>query len=477
MEEAEDVYRFQELDSDDERYGVLVDPGYQRVSSSKNINPDELYFNDMDLRAWERSTGVGAIDELGYGDEFTFEEDEGYYDEATGLTMSLAEYEEHVFQGVLDKIRRARTAGQADVNLSTEELEIYRSTLLGNQAPATRPQPTTLRPVSAPAVPTASNTVVAPAADARNLGAPSIRSSKNRSRTSSFFGLRPKKEKPNGRRRAPSITSQPPQQGPGFVVPGLNGQPVYAPINGYPERTVPQPPLRPSVPSQPGSRSTSSGSHQSQAPAHVTYSREVPGAFPSSPPRSYASSEASLSQQHRRPTSSSSYHLSGSEQAHIPVSPDTRSRSSSIQQSVKLIPFPVADYQHHTAEPYQYHTPGQTSSTAPSQAPSSPPQPVRRVVSGQSDNYMAMPRRVPVPVRGVNVPAQGSRSDPTLGLPGSVAEGHASDDEDEGGLVVDLGPQNDSKPYKVQTVKPNGNGSGSGRPNERRKRSHRKKNS
>ncbi|KAF2280951.1 uncharacterized protein EI97DRAFT_454178 [Westerdykella ornata] len=476
MEEAEDVYRFQELDSDDERYGVLVDPGYQGVSSSKNINPDELYFNDMDLRAWERNTGVGVIDEMGYGDEYAFEEDGEYYDEATGLTMSLAEYEEHVFQGVLDKIRRARVAGESDVNLSTEELEIYRSRLLGHKVPAARPQPTTLRPVSASAVPTASAIAVNSTTDARNLVAGSVKSSKNRSRTSSFFGLRPKKDKTNGRRRAPSITSQPPHQDPAFVVPGPNGHSVYAPINGHHDRMFPQSPPPPSASSQPGSRLMSSG-HQSQVPAHIAYAREVPGAFPSSPPRSSASSEASFSQQYRRPTSSSSRQLSGSEQVHATVSPDTRSRSSSIQQTVKLVPIPVPDYQHHNTEPYQYHVPGQTSPTVISQTPSSPTQLVRRVVSGPSDSYVAMPRRVPIPVQGPNLTVPGSSPDLMVDLKDGAAEDHTSDEEGEGGIVGDVGPQAAAKAYKVQTVKPSGSGTANGKESDRRKRTHRKKKS
>ena len=91
MDEAEDIYRYQEVGMEDEKNGVLLEPGYQQVANT-HFNPDELYFNDMDLGEWERRTA--DFDGMAYGEDYGYQEDEGYYDEASGMSMSPAEYEE-----------------------------------------------------------------------------------------------------------------------------------------------------------------------------------------------------------------------------------------------------------------------------------------------------------------------------------------------------------------------------------------------
>ncbi|KAF2652252.1 hypothetical protein K491DRAFT_605283, partial [Lophiostoma macrostomum CBS 122681] len=426
MEETEDVYRFQEVDSDGEKNGVLVDPHFQKIPNGKQFNPDELYFNDMDLRAWEKRTG--PMDGMGYGEDYGYPEDEEYYDDIGGPAMSPAEYEELVFQSVLDKIRLARASGEPDVQLTPEELDIYRSRLLRPKAPAAHPQSATARAVSVPLV-SQNNAALNTSANPRASGSGSAKSSKSKQRTS-IFAPRPKKKEPSGRKRAPSNVSETfIHQPPGFVVPGPSGHPVYAPINAYQGRVTRDATVRPGgSPSRPASRSASISGRPAATPPRVTPPREIPGAFPSGSPRLA-----------RPPSSSSSRHSSLQDSTEWQI-PATNRTPSSIQQPAKLVPFPVTDYQHYSAEPYQYQMAGRVA-PAQTSSPSSPShaQYGRRVVSGPADgNHMSMPRRVPVPVQRATPMSnvQGSYSDPTLGhpgfLPGEEASGESSSSGKDG---------------------------------------------
>ncbi|KAJ4370409.1 hypothetical protein N0V83_004927 [Neocucurbitaria cava] len=386
----DDVHRFQELDTDDEKNGVILDRGFQQVSNNTNINPDELYFSDMDIRSWERrASALDGTDGPDYGYQ---DEDEGYYDD-TGESMTHAEYEEMLFRRVLDKIRVARAAGRADVQLSPEEVEAYQSKVYGAKAPAARPHPK-LRPSSA-FVGTHDAASVITTSKSGNAVSGSSRSKKSQQRTS-LFASKPKKEKPSGRKRTPPLSSASSQAAPGFVVPGPDGQPVYAPINAYQGSLV-----RDAGPvHRPASRSASDTSYQTPTPPRAT-PRDVLGAFPGS---EHAYRPATPPRQGR--STSSWQSMQGHE-----LPPTSRARSASIQ-STGLLPFPV--------EPYQYHTfsPSSSSPTSP-QAP----QYARRVSSGPSEaSYTVMPRRVPVPApapvplqRTAPVASvQGSYSDPTL---------------------------------------------------------------
>ncbi|KAF2740416.1 hypothetical protein EJ04DRAFT_210564 [Polyplosphaeria fusca] len=462
MEEAEDVYRFQEVDSDNEKHGVMVEPGYQRVSNGKPFNPDELYFNDMDIRAWERRTA--EVDPMAYGDDYSYQEDEGYYEDGGEVTMSQAEYDELLFQQVLNKIRLARVTGDADVQLTQEELDAYQARLVRSRAPAARPQARP-RPVSAPLNSATNTALVTSSSSTSGQGSSSTRSKKSQQRTS-LFAPRPKKDKPSGRKRTTSNvsnTTSSTNQAPGLMVPGPNGQLVFAPITAYPGRGARDPGARSTgSPSQPASRSASINSRQAPTPPRVTPPRDLPGAFPSGSPI--------------RPSSSSSRQSSYDNldwQAN-------RGRSGSVQpnQPAKLVPFPALDYQHFTAEPYQYFTPGQPSSSTqqPSQPSLSQPQFARRVASGPAEgNYMTMPRRVPVPVQRAAGPmphVQGSHSDPTL-VHASSPMAEVSE-EDGLGIMVDVIPQADDRSYKMQTVKSSikeGSSSSSARDSERRRKS------
>lgn len=465
MEAAEDVYRYQEIDSEDEKGGVTLDSGYRDVSNRGQFNPDELYFNDMDLRAWERRT-AGA-DGVMYGDD-SFEEDEGYYDETGSVSASTIEYEEQMFQAVLSKIRQARSTGGSGVQLTPEELEIYQSRVMRPRVPAAhspqeQPQSSRSRPPTVPVQTTldsiinmSSNAVSAAPVAGSTTG--STRSSKEK-RRSSIFGSRPKKEKDksnSSRKRSDSNATEsvyhPP---PGFVVPGQDGQQTFAPINSHPPRRPREPTTNSSVPTRPHSRSTSMYSRQATVSTRTTPPRDIPGAFPGSPQR-YTREYTAPVQQPRPPSSHSSSVSDYIEKQSPPV---PRSRPSSMQEPVKLVPFPVAPYQHHSAEPYQYHVPGQP---APSPYPPPIPQPqYTRQLSGHSESsHTAMPRRVPVPssqqsASPTSAP-QGLHPSPVLGNHAPVAATEPVRDEGYGVVTVDVVPQPDPTGYNVHAVKASG---------------------
>lgn len=462
MEETEDVYRFQEIDSEDEKQGVMVEPAHRQASTGRPFNPDELYFNDMDLRAWERRTA--DTDPMAYGDDYGYPEDEGYYEEGADVTMSQAEYEELLFQRVLDKIKLAKYTGDTDIQLSSEELDAYQARLMRNRAPAVHP-PARSRPVSASTASVANTALVPASSSTSGQGSSSTRSKKSQQRTS-LFSSRPKKEKPSGRKRTTSNVSNTTNntnitnvasvasQAPGFMIPGPNGQLVFAPISAYQSRSAREgrpPSIGP--PSGSGSRSASISSRHAPTPPRVSPPREVPGAFPTGSPMRPSSSSSRQSSQDNVDWQGSS------------------SRSGSVQhgQAAKLVPFPVFDYQHFTAEPYQYYNPGQPSS----QQTQAPPSYTRRVAPGQADsNHTNMPRRVPVPQRAA-VPmssSQGGHSDPTLARANTFMDD--VHEEDGLGVMVDVIPQADDRGYKVQTATSRSSGKeSSSKESERKRRS------
>jgi hypothetical protein len=388
---GDDVYRFQELDSEDEKINTSPKHGIHQVPYGQRYYSDELRFNDMDYNAWERRTS--ALDGMAYDPEYNFrEEDEGYYDDA-GEAVSAAEYEELLFRRVLDKIRVARATGDSDVQLSPDEIEAYQLRLHGT-TPAVRSQPKS-RPYANPVLDEAAIGVSAMMADQVDTGIPiKSRSKKSQPRTS-LFSSKPKKEKSSSRKRATSnVSSASSQVPPGFVIPGHDGRPIYSSINPYPGSLT----RDPEPPSRPASRSASGSSQILQAPSRFTppraTSREVPGAFPGgffvpthaprpvTPPRQGRPTSAAPRYEH----------------------PEARSRSPSIQPA-KLVPFPI--------EPYQY----QTFSPSSSSQPSPQLQYTRRPSAAPSEaSYTSMPRRIPVPAQRAVPPTdfQRSYSDPTI---------------------------------------------------------------
>lgn len=340
----------------------------------------------MDIRAWEGR--ASALEEKTHGAELGFGEDEDYFDEA--------EYEEMLFRRVLDKIRISRAAGNADVQLSPEELDAYQSKMYGTRTSAARPQPQS-RPTSAP---TANDAVSVLSVEAPSKHGSSSRSKKSQHR-SSIFASKPKKEKHSHRKRIEtSSTAEVHAPPPGFVVPGPDGQPVYAPINSYQGNLTREP-----EPFRSASRSASDSSHQLPTPTRITPPRDMLGAFPSS---EYDYMSSSPPRQGRSISSRQAAY-----ERDLASAP--RARSPSIASS-KLVPIAV--------EPYQYHAFSPPSSSSPT---SPQPQYTRRVSSGPSEaSYTSMPRRVPVPTPGLQrtVASHASTSDPALATQTSSSSAH-----------------------------------------------------
>ncbi|KAF2810079.1 uncharacterized protein BDZ99DRAFT_520172 [Mytilinidion resinicola] len=500
---AEGVYRFQELDSDEDGlHGVALDPSMQKRHS---FNPDELYFNDMDPRAWEQM--VAGRDGLAYRDAYDHsEEEDDYFQEGGGAIVHLAplDQEEVLFQRVLDKIRRARGTGKPNVALTQEELEAYESRMLRNQqvpAPAAR-APAKIK--SSSSTPNSANS--------------STRSKNGQRRSSSIFSspkpVTPKsaknKSSGSGKKRVSSGQfdgAPPPAPAPGFMIPGPDGQPMYAPITYNPRGPQSRSARSTSAHSRPGSRSASvssrNGSHPSTPP------REAPGAFPTDSPQRYqdVTPPVQKGRQSSYPTRQNSFPDDADRsQAARSRSDPSALHQLPIQPPPQLVPFPVQPYQHYNADPYQYHMaqsvaeraklfdPSKASSS-PSMVPTSVPPPSQPQVASQyaqsrrlalpvPDNYINMPRRVPVPNQRASG-MQSSYSDPLLGYKASGLRDELSDDDDDDGqhgVLVDVQEAGSGSGYNVNVVKPTGSGSGSGGGNsgggsgggERRRRGRRK---
>lgn len=393
---------------------------------------------------------------LAYGDDYGMQEDEGYYEEGADIMMSVSEYEDLLFQHVLDKIRLARATGESDVQLSPEELELYQSRVSRSRVPAAHPQAARYRQGTGHA---GAGSTVAPAAS--SSGNTGTSRSKKKDKRSSFFSSKSKDKKSSNRSRAASnasdMLSQPSPPPPGFMVPGPNGQPMFAPINAYQGRMTRDVPRRPSgSPRSSRSASISSeippvkGGHATQTrglglgpslrlpqtPTRLSYTA-MPGAFPGSPINYSAESPT----QAARPSSSSSRHSKYDMFDRRQSAGSGHTVSSPVQQQApKLVPFPTIEYQHHTPEPYQYQAAGQIAS-ASSTSLASQPQYSRRVASSPTEStHMSMPRRVPVPAPAPAAPVQRapapvqqdvhhSTSDPVLTQ--RVPRVGPSDDEEE----------------------------------------------
>ncbi|EOA80901.1 uncharacterized protein SETTUDRAFT_81368, partial [Exserohilum turcica Et28A] len=435
---VDDVYRFQDLGSDEEELdGVVIDGVLQPALNGKRINPDELYFNDMDIRAWESRTS--ALEEPTHG---RVHGRRGYQEEhfgGAGNTIPSAETEERLFQRVLDKIRVARAAGNTDVSLSAEELDAYQSRLYGARASAVRPEPEP-RPtsVSVSASTSASASVPNDTASVMSYettgkhGASSSRSKKSQPRTS-MFGSKAKKERRHSghRRTSTNSTTESHALAPGFVVPGADGQGIYAPINAY-EGSL----ARDQRPLRAASRRASDTSHHAAAAPNDTSPRNMLGSFPESE-YDYGPSTPAWEEQKSvsRPSVDS---------ASVPLG--SRSGPPSIASS-RLVPFPV--------EPYQYH---QFSTSSSSLSPTSPqPQYTRRMSLSPSEaSYTSVPRRIPAASPGyppVPVPLQRVTD-------GGTGQGRASDPP--------LGTQSYGAGVPVQGQQ-SATGSGSGRGGEKRR--------
>jgi hypothetical protein len=419
---VDDVYKFQQLESDKVRSGNVPEIDYSPVSASRSMDPDQLYFNDMDIRAWEKRTAT--LDQGAYLLEHGYQEDEacsGDLNEA----MTPAEYEEVLFQRVLDKIRLARAAGIPDVQLTQEEIEAYQSKLHGTRPPAVRSQaksrlgnPLNMNDTSS-------------LASLNTAGKSGSSRSKRSQQRSSLFASKPKKEKPPGLKRAVSnVSNVLGPSPPGFVTLGPDGRPIYTPINAqqgdvarnlvYPHGNAPRTPINDSPKSPALLRSD-------------TTRVMMPGAFPEAFPSYTEASE-----------------------------PETRTQrgheNPDQEQSPRMMPFPV--------EPYHYHTFSQSSSSQ-----SSPQLQYTQRVSSAESGFVAMPRHVPVPDQRLAPmsSSQGSQSDPALiTRPRSARAEQNEETIGDEGLIA---PQFDSSTKEPTGKSSSKAGSASGgRKDEERKR-------
>jgi hypothetical protein len=385
------------------------------------MDPDQLYFNDMDIRAWERRTA--ALDGAAYPPEHGYQEDEGYSGDLNEA-LTPAEYEEMLFQRVLDKIRLARAAGISDVQLTQDEIEAYQSKLHGTKPPAVRSQDKSRSGNTSNLNDTSSLVSLNTAGKSG-----SSRSKKSQQR-SSLFASKPKKEKPSGRKRAiPNVSDVLGPTPPGFVTPGPDGRPMYTPINAHQGDVA----RNPGYPYENAPRTPPNNYPNPPALSRPDPPRVMPGAFPEAFP-SYSE---------------------------VPEPGTFTQRGFQVpdqEPSPKMMPFPV--------EPYHYHTFSQSSSSQ-----SSPRSQYTRRVSSAESSQTAMPRRVPVPDQRLATvtSSRASHSDPApvTRPPSSRAEQNEETFGDEG----DIAPQFDSinkEPTGKSSSK--GGSAGGGRKEEERKR-------
>ena len=344
--------------------GVNVEHRYQQASNGKQLlHKDDLYFNDMDIRAWERRTA--ALGAAPTRNDRCYQEDESFFGDS-GEPMSAAEYEEVLFQRVLDKIRLARAADLPDVQLTPEELDAYQAKLHGTRPPVAR------TPRESRSSLLNDSMSVANASTTSKKGSSSSRSKKEQSR-SSLFASKPKKDKPSSHRPTPTSITNAPPSGPGFVVPGPDGQPIYTPITAY-QGSLARDPVTPLQP-------TPRPAPEPFIPTHRSH-RDMPGAFPGA-----------------LPTSPHLYHSPPSEESPSPpppATPDLNALGISTRPSNPSKPSSKSTGKSKVSpvEPYQYHNFSSSSSTQ-----SSPKPKYTRRVSSTESSYTAVPRRVPVPAQ------------------------------------------------------------------------------
>lgn len=320
------MYKFQEVDSEDERNGVTMD----------YIRSQDPRYKDIDSRTWEDRSPAPEGFEHGYQDE-----DEGYYDD-TGEALSHADWEEMLFNRVLDKIRIARAAGNPDVELTPNELEAYQSRIHGTRSPAMRSQPRS-QPLS-PLDDTAS--VHSSSREDRHRSSTSSRSKKHRPSLFSSKSSKKDKEKEKSSRKRSSMSSASSQVSPSFEAPSPHDHFDF-----------------PQMPSQ-----------SSRAHARIKPVKDVVGAFPEE-------------DDDWHPTPSPGTPLEPVWEPSTEQDAHAISKRPASIRSTKLPPVSISPYQHHNFSPV-------SSSPASPQA-----QFTRRVSSGPPEpSQPTLSRRTTAPV-------------------------------------------------------------------------------
>ncbi|MCJ1483053.1 hypothetical protein MMC06_003219 [Schaereria dolodes] len=239
--------RFEELDSDNEDgQGVELDGSFAS---------DELHFTGADLGL--RSRNKGKYDYADSSDAST-DSDDGFNDrDGTAKQLALRDKEELLVQKALERIRRAQMLGKTNVKLTQPEIDALERKRQKDQAKAKK--------------------------SSLNLKMNDRRQSRTRT-TNPASNITPVAVKRKSRSSLNKYEDNNPSTlagnaPPGFVVPGPDGNPVYAPIGYY------QPPSLPyGASSRPDSRSPSTNSLQQRTPplAPSQY-RGQPKRYPSVP--------------------------------------------------------------------------------------------------------------------------------------------------------------------------------------------------
>ena len=209
--------RFQELESEDEDQGVLLD------SRQKGFRGDELYFDGYDLGqdGQRRRQGYEYADVLG-SEEETMRQ--GY--------LGRRNSDEDLVIAALEAIARARAKGKTNVNLSAEEMEALERRHLGQPPP---PPPRAQALISPPSTPAKT----AKTKTSRSSSAASLASQKTKKKSSLSS---PSPAKSNSKAKVDRAAEQPPYPSgsPGIMVPGPNGVSVFAPLVNYPGPPSPE---------------------------------------------------------------------------------------------------------------------------------------------------------------------------------------------------------------------------------------------
>ncbi|MCJ1253108.1 hypothetical protein MMC24_000915 [Lignoscripta atroalba] len=368
----EEQKRFEELDSED-------DDG-EGVGLGGPFAGDELHFTGADLEP--RSRNRQRHD---YTDSSDASDDANErFDGRSGAAMQLAlrDKEELLVQKALERIRHAQMLGKTNVKLTQPEIDALERKRQKDQAKGRR--------------------------SSSNLKANDRRQSSSRitnpaNSTTLVAGKRKSRSSLNKYDVAGTINPGG-NAPPGFIVPGPDGNPVYAPIGYY------QPPALPyGSSSRPGSRSASSNSqkHQYTPPLQQSQYRSPPKRYSSVPEQHSQPSPAARTPPLPRP---------------LPDDPSwiPRPRSASSTHSLSTDPYPYQAYSPSLPQvPHQY-----------SQG--------RRNVSGPPEVQYSTTRTMVPSAR-----PYASASDPSLlrqeySGEGRTSEDDLEDDDDDNGVQVDV---------------------------------------
>ncbi|KAK3700007.1 Prenylated Rab acceptor 1 [Vermiconidia calcicola] len=427
--ELRDPRRFEELYSDEEEeeededgQGVILDPNSYAARDARargGFQSDELYFDGYDIGR-DRKARRGVYDQASYGQEF--DSDELDYRDRRGLAFQTAvrDKEEVLIQSALARIARARAKGKTNVNLTQEEMEA----LERRRSQQPEPAPPLASPPVTPAKPAAKGSKVS----SRSNSSTNLASQKGRKRgSSSLFGTgSPSPAKSNSKAKVERKSSAeralqyPTGHSPaGVLVPGPDGQPVYAPVGYY---GPPSPEYsRTQSGSRPGSRSASKHSRRESTPPERTE------AYAQYPLRYYPPSGV-------RPPSSGSNRSLPDDIDWYPPPPPPRKRSASNAQYIGN--HPAADYD---------NTP--------------PPLPAvqgRRNVSGPPDVRYSPLRRV-APLATARPAAAHAYSEPTMA---AARKGSGLSREVDGGSSSASHSSSDDQGVQIEIVPDVAGGSG-----------------